>query len=178
MLTHDVEGQEGLDKVQASGARGGARFPLFFQLRARRPIRNARRTHRLLIENGFEVGVHDHRHDGKLYASRKAFTKAAEIINRYIEKWGASGFRSGFMLANLDWLHDLNIQYDASADTDPFEPQPDGLGTIFPKWIPNPFSNQQFSIRNGSSQYRESSGYVELPHPAPGLNALSSPPRG
>ena len=48
-------------------------------------------------------------------------------INGYAREWGASGFRSGFMLRNLDWLHDLDVQYDASTfDTDPFEPQPDG----------------------------------------------------
>src|SRR5438093_11418122 len=43
------------------------------------------------------------------------------------------------MLRNLDWLHDLDVQYDASTfDTDPFEPQPDGMDTIFPFWVPAP----------------------------------------
>src|SRR5438093_9277501 len=43
------------------------------------------------------------------------------------------------MLRNLDWLHDLDVQYDASTfDTDPFEPQPDGVNTIFPFWVPAP----------------------------------------
>jgi len=37
---------------------------------------------------------------------------------------------------NLDWIHHLNIEYDASTfDTDPFEPQSDGVGTIFPFWV-------------------------------------------
>src|ERR1700746_3430317 len=41
------------------------------------------------------------------------------------------------MFHKLDWLHDLDIEYDASTfDTDPFEPQPDGHGTIFPFWVP------------------------------------------
>jgi hypothetical protein len=54
---------------------------------------------------------------------------------------------------NLDWIHDLNITYDASTfDSDPFEPQPDGMGTIFPTWIG----------RNGSGE-----GYVELPYTLP-----------
>lgn len=169
VLTHDVEGQEGLNKVRKlAELEAELGFRSSFNFVPDGQYETPDELIAWLIENGFEVGVHDHRHDGKLYASRKAFTKAAEIINRYIEKWGASGFRSGFMLRNLDWLHDLNIQYDASTfDTDPFEPQPDGLGTIFPKWIPNPFSNQQFSIRNSSSQYRESSGYVELPYTLP-----------
>ena len=40
------------------------------------------------------------------------------------------------MFHNLDWLHELKIEYDASTfDTDPFEPQPDGVGTIFPFWV-------------------------------------------
>jgi glycosyltransferase involved in cell wall biosynthesis len=40
------------------------------------------------------------------------------------------------MLHKLDWLHDLDIEYDSSTfDTDPFEPQPDGMATIFPVWV-------------------------------------------
>ena len=55
----------------------------------------------------------------------------------YLDDWNAVGFRSGFMFRQLDWLHDLDIQYDCSTfDTDPFEPQPDGVGTIFPFWVP------------------------------------------
>jgi hypothetical protein len=54
------------------------------------------------------------------------------------------------MLRNLEWIHDLNIEYDASTfDTDPFEPQPDGMSTIFPFWV------------KGESP---SGGYVELPY--------------
>ena len=53
-----------------------------------------------------------------------------------LKKWNAVGFRSPSMYHNLEWLHDLNIEYDASTfDTDPFEPQPDGVGTIFPFWV-------------------------------------------
>src|SRR5205823_3658557 len=62
------------------------------------------------------------------------------------------GFRSAFMFHDLPWLQDLNILYDASTfDTDPFEPQPDGVNTIFPFWI----------SRN------DGSGYVELPYTLP-----------
>jgi hypothetical protein len=42
------------------------------------------------------------------------------------------------MYHDLELLHHLDIEYDASTfDTDPFEPQPDGMGTIFPFWVPN-----------------------------------------
>ena len=43
-----------------------------------------------------EVGVHDLRHDGKLYWSREVFRRNADGINRYMRDWKA-GFRSGFM---------------------------------------------------------------------------------
>src|SRR4030042_3529558 len=57
------------------------------------------------------------------------------------------------MHRNLDWIHDLDIEYDASTfDTDPFEPQPEGVGTIFPFWVPGN------SGRNG---------FAELPYTLP-----------
>jgi Glycosyltransferase len=109
-----------------------------------------------LTARGFEVGIHDLKHDGRLFTSRRNFQRRAARINSYAREWGASGFRSGFMLRNLDWLHDLDLQYDASTfDTDPFEPQPEGGHTIFPYWVPHPDGNSL------------SEGYVELPYTLP-----------
>ncbi len=106
-------------------------------------------TREQLARNGFEVGVHGLLHDGKLYSSRKVFSERAVKINAYIRQWGAVGFRSPAMHHNLEWIHDLDILYDASTfDTDPFESQSDGLGTIFPQWIED----------------GRGSGYVELPY--------------
>jgi hypothetical protein len=40
------------------------------------------------------------------------------------------------MFHNLEWISDLNIEYDSSMfDTGPFEPQPDGVGPVFPFWV-------------------------------------------
>lgn len=106
-----------------------------------------------LTRSGFEVGVHGLVHDGKLYKSREIFQERAGRINHYLREWGAVGFRSPSMQHNLDWIHDLNIEYDASTfDTDPFEPQPDGVGTIFPFWVEGKTSAH---------------GYVELPYTLP-----------
>ena len=52
-----------------------------------------------LAQNGFEVGVHDLNHDGKLYRTHREFSEKARRINHYIEEWGASGFRSAFISA-------------------------------------------------------------------------------
>jgi hypothetical protein len=105
-----------------------------------------------LEQEGFEVGVHDLYHDGTLYRSLKTFKGQAQTINQHLKSFGAVGFRSGFMLHNLEWLQALDVLYDASTfDTDPFEPQPDGVNTIFPFWV----------------QGRGSNGYVELPYTLP-----------
>lgn len=107
----------------------------------------------MIGNSGFEVGIHGLNHDGKLYRSRKIFEERAQRINEYAREWNVVGFRSPAMHHNLEWLLELNMEYDASTfDTDPFEPQSDGIGTIFPFWVPG----------NG---YRN--GYVELPYTLP-----------
>jgi len=156
VLTHDVEGPDGLAKCrqlmqleQAAGCRSSFNFIPEGDYSVSRELREE------LKANRFEVGVHDLHHDGKLYQSEAAFAENAGRINGYLKKWGAVGFRSGFMLHNLDWLRQLDISYDASTfDTDPFEPQPDAAGTIFPFRVPD---------QPGAA----GSGYVELPYSLP-----------
>jgi hypothetical protein len=120
-----------------------------------------------LADRGFEVGVHDLQHDGNLYSSREEFRRKAQRINFHLKEWNAAGFRSGFMLHNLDWIGDLEIQYDSSTfDTDPFEPQPDGMNTIFPFWVPR--SSAAGSINHQPSTLNHpGGGYIELPYTLP-----------
>lgn len=140
VLTHDVEGVEGLKKVRSlAELEMSLGFRSSFNFIPESGYHVPPELRDWLTTNGFEVGVHDLRHDGKLYRSRQEFKRNAARINDYLNEWGVAGFRSGFMLNRLEWLHDLNIQYDASTfDTDPFEPQPQGRQTIFPFWVPNP----------------------------------------
>ena len=153
VLTHDVEGPGGVAKCRQLmelemkwGFRSSFNFIPEGDYRVTRELREE------LTGNGFEVGVHDLHHDGKLYRSRTNFAENAVLINRYLKEWGAVGFRAGFMLRELDWLADLEIAYDASTfDTDPFEPQPDGVNTIFPFW----------------RECARGRGYVELPYSLP-----------
>jgi hypothetical protein len=106
-----------------------------------------------LTRDGFEVGVHGLYHDGKYYNSRNEFRSRAIEINKYLREWRSVGFRTPSMLHNLDWIQDLDIKYDCSTfDTDPFEPQSDGVGTIFPFWVQDKLSEK---------------GYVELPYTLP-----------
>jgi peptidoglycan/xylan/chitin deacetylase (PgdA/CDA1 family) len=153
VLTHDVDtakGQEKSRQLMELEKELGFRSVFNF-VPERYNVSSALRNY--LTENGFEVGVHGLNHDGKLYSSREVFQERALRINEYLKEWQSSGFRSPAMHHNLEWIHDLNIEYDASTfDTDPFEPQPKGMKTIFP-----------FRVSNGSS----GQGYIELPYTLP-----------
>ncbi len=153
VLTHDVETGKGHDRVESLmqveeslGFRSSFNF-----VPERYAISPELRC--LLADKGFEVGVHGLKHDGKLYASHRIFSERAIQINRYLHEWGVRGFRSPAMHHHLDWIKEIEAEYDASTfDTDPFEPQSDGVGTIFPFWVPR---------EEGRG------GYVELPYTLP-----------
>ena len=150
VLTHDVETKEGLaycrpllELEKELGFRSSVNFVPEGGYSVPGSLRD------WITSEGFEVGIHDLKHDGKLYRSRSSFRWHAQAINQYLREWKAVGFRSAFMLHRTEWLHDLNILYDCSTfDTDPFEPQPDGVHTVFPFWVAGP----------------EGRGYVELPY--------------
>ena len=150
VLTHDVEGAKGLSRVERLmnlEMRHGFRSCFNFVPEGEYRVPN--RLRELLERAEFEVGVHGLEHDGKLYSSKAKFVGDAYRINDYVGQWNASGFRSPLMQHRLGWLHRLDVEYDASTfDTDPFEPEPDGMGTIFPFWVPGPSGG----------------GYVELPY--------------
>jgi hypothetical protein len=111
VLTHDVEGASGLANVrklmaleQRLGFRSSFNFiPEGGEYTATSALRGE------LVRNGFEVGVHDLYHDGKLFLTKNEFNRNAVRINQYLKDWGAAGFRSGFMLHNLNWIHELAV---------------------------------------------------------------------
>lgn len=153
VLTHDVEGQKGVESCRALAELEmelGFRSSFNFVPEGEYDTPSLLRS--FLTEHGFEIGVHDLHHDGTLYRSKADFIAGASRINEHLKRWQAVGFRSAFMFHNLEWLKELNVLYDASTfDTDPFEPQPDGANTIFPFWV----------------ERSDGSGYVELPYSLP-----------
>jgi glycosyltransferase involved in cell wall biosynthesis len=153
VLTHDVEAASGLDKcyqLAEIDERLGFRSSFNF-VPGDYPVPTELRQY--LIDRGFEVGLHGMHHSRNPFQSKSTFKKEATQINRLLNEWGAVGFRSPSMYHDLELLHHLNIEYDASTfDTDPFEPQPDGMGTIFPFWVP------------GNDHQK---GYIELPYTLP-----------
>ena len=153
VLTHDVDtarGHERCSQLMQVEEQRGFRSSMYFV--PERYCVSADLRHDL-TSRGFEVGVHGLKHDGRLYESEDEFKRRAARINQYLQQWQCSGFRSPAMHHNLDWLGNLDVEYDASTfDTDPFEPQPDGMQTAFPFWV------------RGVDGTR---GYVELPYTLP-----------
>ncbi len=153
VLTHDVDKAKGLDKCyqlaeieERLGFRSSFNFvPGDYKIPAA--------LRQYLTDRGFEIGVHGLHHKNNPFRCESIFLRQAIEINRVLKEWGAVGFRSPSMYHDLELLHHLDIEYDASTfDTDPFEPQPDGMSTIFPFWVPN---------KDGVK------GYVELPYTLP-----------
>lgn len=153
VLQHDVDTRNGEDRCyqlieleESLGFRSSFNFvPESYKVP--HSLRNE------LTSKGFEVGVHGLKHDGRLFSSKRLFQERAVRINHYLKEWGAAGFASPSMHHRLDWMHDLKISHATSTfDTDPFEPQSDGVGTIFPFWV------------HGNSNQK---GYVELPYTLP-----------
>ena len=155
VLTHDVEHQTGYDRVlKLMEVEKQLNFVSSFNFVPERDYVVEKELLRTLKENGFEYGVHGLNHDGKLFSSEEEFLTRAKKINYYLNDWGAVGFRAPAMHHNLDLIGTLDIEYDLSTfDTDPFEPQSDGIGTIFPFWIAN--------------RRHKKGGYVELPYTLP-----------
>lgn len=150
VLTHDVELQIGHDKcLELLYVEKALGYKSSFNLVPER-YSVSNRLREQIVKEGFEIGVHGLYHDGKLFKDQKTFFNRVNKINHYLEQWGAVGFRAPAMHHNLNWILELNIKYDLSTfDVDPFEPQSDGVNTIFPFWIA------------GNSRR---SGYVELPY--------------
>jgi glycosyltransferase involved in cell wall biosynthesis len=150
VLTHDVEGNKGLSRIERlTEVELKYGFRSSFNFVPEGEYRLPDQARHFLDQAGFEVGVHGLEHDGKLYDSRAQFLAKSKRIGKYLQAWNAVGFRSPLMQHRLGWLHALGAEYDSSSfDTDPFEPEPDGFGTIFPFWVPDAAGG----------------GYTELPY--------------
>ncbi len=151
ILTHDVDTRYGLDHcLELANIEENLGFRSCFNFVPHRRYQVPRELLTHLTARGFEVGVHGLSHDARTFMSRRRFTHSAPQINQILKDWNAIGFRTPSMVRNLDWIRELNIEYDMSTfDTDPFEPQPEGVNTIFPFWV---------------AGLKPHPGYVELPY--------------
>lgn len=151
VITHDVDTLRGLNRCRALARiehERGVRAAYYFVPEGRYTLDDDLRL--ALQDGGSEIGLHGLFHDWRTFTSRRVFERRLPRIQRYVRAWGVQGFRAPSTVRNLDWIGELDITYDASTfDTDPFEPQSMGAGTIFPYWVESRTARRR---------------YVELPY--------------
>jgi peptidoglycan/xylan/chitin deacetylase (PgdA/CDA1 family) len=136
VLTHDVEGQGGYEstlELAQMERRLGFRSGWFFV-----PERDYRVDDEVLSElraDGFEIGLHGLRHDGK-DLEPKSFERRLAAMRRYAAQWGATGFRAPATHRRWNLMPRLGVDYDTSySDVARYEPQPGGSCSLWPFFI-------------------------------------------
>ncbi|HYU45495.1 MAG TPA: hypothetical protein VEK84_04865 [Terriglobales bacterium] len=137
MMTHDVETEAGRDfcrqlleidesfGIKASfqivpQGRYGVPSTLLDVIRAR----------------GFEIGVQDLNHDGRLFDDRGEFQRRVALINRYGRDYAAKGFRAAVLYRQPEWYQDLEFSFDMSIpNVAHLDPQRGGCCTVMPYFI-------------------------------------------
>lgn len=139
IMTHDVESAAGLQFVsRLMDMNDSFSIKSSFQL-----IPNARylvtpQILDLIRARGFEVNVHDLKHDGQLYESYDKFKQSAKEINAFVDQFKSGGFRSGALYRNQDWYGEFQFAYDMSVpNVAHLDPQRGGCCTVMPYFIGN-----------------------------------------
>ena len=139
IMTHDVEGERGrdfchdlMDLDESFGMRSSFQVVPEHRYSVPKSFLDSIRS------QGFEVNVHDLKHDGRLYADHAEFLRRAKRINSYAREYGAQGFRSGILYRNADWYDAFEFSYDMSIpNVAHLDPQLGGCCTVMPYFIGN-----------------------------------------
>ncbi len=137
IMTHDVETDAGLkycgelmDMDDAYGIKSSfqlvpdARYVVSDEVRAS------------FTRRGFEVNVHDLKHDGRLFNDYNDFRESAVRINEFGDRFESKGFRSAILYRNQDWFGELRFSYDMSVpNVGHLDPQRGGCCTVMPYFV-------------------------------------------
>ncbi|MGB6691525.1 MAG: hypothetical protein WBE76_27120 [Terracidiphilus sp.] len=137
IITHDVEDLEGRDFCpQLMDLDESFGFRSSFQIVPEDRYIVSSDYLALIASRGFEVNVHDLKHDGRLYAKHDEFLRRAKRINQYGREFGACGFRSGILYRNADWYDAFEFLYDMSIpNVAHLDPQHGGCCTVMPFFV-------------------------------------------
>jgi hypothetical protein len=137
IVTHDVEAAAGRDSsstlMDIDDAYG---IKTSFQVVPEKRYKVTSSYLESIRSRGFEINVQDLNHDGHLFRDHKEFLRRAEKINRYVNEYGAQGFRAAVLYRNAEWFDALDIAYDMSIPSVAhLEPQRGGCCTVMPYFI-------------------------------------------
>lgn len=139
IMTHDVETAAGcrmsahvMDLDESQAIRSS------FEIVPKKRYTVSRSFLEGIKNRGFEVNVHDLKHDGRLFIRRSEFLRRATQINQFAREFGAKGFRSGALYRNADWYDAFDFSYDMSLpNVAHLDPQRGGCCTVMPYFIGN-----------------------------------------
>jgi hypothetical protein len=136
-MTHDVETKSGVDFCQSlMDLDEAAGIKAIFNLVPEKRYAIPFELIKLIRERGFEVGIQDLNHDGKLFDSHDEFLVRAQRINSYARQFGARGFRSAVLYRKPEWFDALDFSFDMSMpNVAHLDPQRGGCCTIMPYFI-------------------------------------------
>lgn len=137
IMTHDVEGESGknfcTDLMAIDDAYG---IKAAFQMVPQGSYQVSEELASVIRDRGFEVGIQDLNHDGRLYDEREEFLRRADLINEYGRKYKAKGFRGGVLYRKPEWYDALDFLFDMSIpNTAHLDPQRGGCCTVMPYFI-------------------------------------------
>ena len=139
IMTHDVETSCGLnycEKLMDFDDSFGIKAS--FQIIPEERYTAPRRLLDNIRNRGFEINVHDLKHDGRLFSDHAEFLHCAERIKQYKLQFAAKGFRSAVLYRNIDWFEALDFSYDMSIpNVAHLDPQRGGCCTVLPFFIGN-----------------------------------------
>ena len=137
MMTHDVETQSGLDcceRLMDIDESFGIKAA--FQLVPEERYQYRPDLVESMRKRGFEVGIQDLNHDGRLFDRKAEFLRRVSLINQYAARMNAKGFRAGALYRRPEWYSHLQFSFDMSIpNVAHLDPQPGGCCTVMPYFI-------------------------------------------
>ena len=137
MMTHDVETEVGRDHcADLMDLDDSFGIKASFQLVPEDRYAVSPSLLKLMRNRGFEIGIQDLNHDGRLFDNREEFLRRANLINRYGREFGAKGFRAAVLYRKPEWYDVLEFAFDMSVpNVAPLDPQRGGCCTVMPYFI-------------------------------------------
>ena len=137
MMTHDVENEAGrnfcaelMDLDDSFGIKAS------FQIVPEGRYAVSSEFLETIRKRGFEVGIQDLNHDGRLFDNRREFLRRVALINRYATDYAAKGFRAAVLYRKPEWYDSLNFSFDMSIpNVAHLDPQRGGCCTVMPYFV-------------------------------------------
>jgi hypothetical protein len=137
MVTHDVENEAGRDLcTDLMDLDDSFGIKASFQIVPEGRYAVSAEFLDSIRNRGFEVGIQDLNHDGRLFDNREEFLRRVALINQYATDYAAKGFRAAVLYRKPEWFDSLKFSYDMSIpNVAHLDAQHGGCCTVTPYFI-------------------------------------------